>query len=105
MLYITLPVEKAKEENQWVKDNLDPAGGEYTFTPNKSNGDTEFCVISIPDDGSIYAKGMAEHFADYIDVTPLGEEPKMVAKLVKGKMTKKISRAELSDDIETTPSL
>lgn len=103
MLYFTIPAENAEAENKWIIENLDHGAGDSFVVNKEDEAGNQFCVISIPDDGKSYTTTMKEHFADYIDVAPMGEEPKpvMETKLVKGKLVQvqsdKISRANLQD--------
>ena len=62
MIYITTKAADAGTNNQWVIDNLDPAGSS-TFVPNRQDSmGAQWCLISLPDNGSDFVEGMKSHF-------------------------------------------
>ena len=72
MIYFTIPKKNIKQENKWIKDNLDKFSDTDTFIINKEDDSgNEFAVISIPDDGSTYAEEMKKHFDKEFDIEDL----------------------------------
>jgi hypothetical protein len=63
MIFIKIKEYEMDQSNEWVKDNVNEFGGEFTFTVNciDEDGDTA-CVISLPEDNSDYLTAMKEQF-------------------------------------------
>lgn len=93
MLYFYINSADKDSNNQIVKDILDPQGGENTFIENMTDGENNYCLISIPDDGSPYSEGMKENFQwsnDDPRTTPV-DAPAVLAVLGKdGKITNQL---------------
>jgi hypothetical protein len=71
MIYLVTPASNAATANQWVIDNLDPAGN-GTFVPNRQDAQgVHQCLISLPNNGSDFVEGMKEHFG-FTDKLPAG---------------------------------
>ena len=100
MIYLFCKAEEAEVNNQWVRDNCDPSA-EDTFVPNKIDSDgNEFCLISLPDNDSLYNQKMIAQFGSYNkdpreESVEVKEEPIMI----KGKL-KEVSTMVQLDDIE-----
>lgn len=62
MIYIQITAAEKDVANQWVRDNVDHSGDD-TFVVNKQDDlGNEYCLISLPDNGSDYNNKMIEHF-------------------------------------------
>lgn len=62
MIYITIPANRIIEANTFVK-TIDPTAVDSFVVNQVDELGNEFCLISLPDNGSEYNKKMVEHFS------------------------------------------
>lgn len=64
MIYLTIRSEDILAGNKKIKDDFDKKEGDKSFVVNMSSekNSKDYCLISIPNDGSPYCENMKKHF-------------------------------------------
>lgn len=69
MIYIVIKDNKVAQNNKWVTDRFPTAGDTFVVNKQKKTGKQKFCVVSLPDDGSVFCEALKDKFGftDFVD--------------------------------------